>query len=234
MENRKCRTCSKEKPIDQFECISPVKGWHRRQCNACILERNRGHVSISKQRIQEYHRDYYRKNKDKLDKRSKDWIEANPDRRRTTGLYHYYNLQNQAIMAYGGYRCAWCGIDEPLVLAIDHVNNDGNEHRKVIGAKGGVALYKWLRDQGYPEGFQVLCMNCNHAKYRNKGVLPESLKGRCIDHPSGEYAQASGSAKAPNSQAVGHDMVSSSEKSEAVSEETVGELASPDEHELGA
>jgi len=206
MEVRKCRTCSTEKSLDQFECISPVKGWYRRQCKACIMDRNRGYVDISKERIREYHREYYRKNKEKLDKRSKDWIEANKDRRRTTGLYHYYSLQHDAIVAYGGYRCNWCGIDEPLVLAIDHVNNDGKEHREQIKSKGGVILYKWLRDHGYPEGFQVLCMNCNHAKYRNKGVLPESLKGRCIDHREREYSQAAGSAQAPNGKDVGRDM----------------------------
>lgn len=219
MENRKCRTCSKELPVSQFECISPVKGWYRRQCKSCILERNKGYVDISKERIRQYHRDYYHKNKAKLDQRSKDWIEANRDRRRTTGLYHYYSLQHEAIMAYGGYKCNWCGIDEPLVLAIDHVENNGKEHRKQIGSKGGVKLYKWLRDNGFPAGFQVLCMNCNHAKYRNKGVLPDSLKGRCIDHPSGEYAQAGGSAPDPNEQDVGHDMVRSSERSEAASKE---------------
>ena len=229
MDVRKCRTCSKEKPLDQFECISPVKNWYRRQCKSCIIERNRGYADISKERIREYNREYYRKNKDKLDKRSKDWIEANRDRRRTTALYHYYAMQHESIMAYGGYKCNWCGIDEPLVLALDHVNNDGKEHREKIKSKGGAKLYKWLRDHGYPEGFQVLCMNCNHAKYRNKGVLPESLKGRCIDHPFGEYGQAAGSAQGPNEKDVGHDMVRSSKKLEAVSKETVRELASPGE-----
>ncbi len=29
---------------------------------------------------------------------------------------------------------------------------------------GGSVLYSWLKKQGYPPGFQVLCHNCNLAK----------------------------------------------------------------------
>lgn len=179
----KCRTCGSEKPKTEFECISPTKGWYRRQCKTCVVERHRRLDNASKLAIRDYHRAYYRKNKSKLDKRSREWIKANPERRRKTSLSYYYRLQNEAILAYGGYRCRWCGIDEPFVLALDHVENNGREHREEIGTVGGHKLYKWLRDNGYPKGFQILCMNCNHSKYRNGGKLLPSLKGRCNDHP---------------------------------------------------
>ena len=182
MEVLKCRVCGEQKSTAGFYCINPTKGWYRRECKDCVRDRHRREADQSRQAIREYNRDYYRKNKQKLDKRSSDWIKANPERRRKTALYYYYRLQSEAIMAYGGYRCCWCGIDEPLVLALDHVKNDGREHRKQIGTIGGHKLYKWLRDNRYPPGFQVLCMNCNHAKYRNGGKLPKSLKGRCNDH----------------------------------------------------
>lgn len=179
--NTRCRKCGRELPITQFECISPTKGWHRRECKECVYQRHKNADDASKLAIREYNRDYYRKNKEKLDQRSIDWIAANPEKRHKTALSYYYRLQNEAILAYGGYVCCWCGIDEPFVLAIDHVNNDGKEHRRLIGSVGGHKFYKWLRDNNYPKGFQVLCMNCNHAKYRNGGKLPESLKGRCND-----------------------------------------------------
>ena len=175
----RCRVCSREKSNTEFYCISPTKGWYRRECKVCTRDRHQRDADQDRQAIREYNRAYYRANKDKLDKRSADWIKENPERRRETALHYYYNLQHDAIMAYGGYRCAWCGIDEPLVLTLDHINNDGRDHRKQIGSLGGHKLYKWLRDEGYPPGFQVLCMNCNQAKYRNRGNLPESLKGRC-------------------------------------------------------
>jgi hypothetical protein len=115
-----------------------------------------------------------------------DWVLKNPDRRRKNALAYYYRLQHSAIEAYGGYRCQWCGIDEPLVLCIDHVENNGKAHREEMNSVGGHRFYKWLRDNAYPPGFQVLCMNCNHGKYRNGGVLPPALKGRCNDYPQGE------------------------------------------------
>ena len=47
-------------------------------------------------------------------------------------------------------------------LAIDHING-----RKIHGHKkgwGGTAMYHWLEKNNYPDGFQVLCHNCNIAK----------------------------------------------------------------------
>jgi hypothetical protein len=44
---------------------------------------------------------------------------------------------------------------------MDHI--DGNGLRKV-GMQGGKQFYYWLKKQGYPPGFQVLCMNCQWIK----------------------------------------------------------------------
>jgi hypothetical protein len=62
---------------------------------------------------------------------------------------------------YGG-KCACCGEDTYEFLAIDHINGGGNEQRKVVG--GGDGMVRWLIKNNYPEGFQVLCHNCNMAK----------------------------------------------------------------------
>jgi hypothetical protein len=78
------------------------------------------------------------------------------------------NLKLEAFNAYGGRVCACCREDSVVFLTIDHINNDGNVHRKEIG--GGSLIYRWLKQQNYPEGFQVLCRNCNWAK--QFGVCP--------------------------------------------------------------
>ena len=36
--------------------------------------------------------------------------------------------------------------------------------RKILGVVGGVSFYRKLQKQGYPNGFQVLCANCNLRK----------------------------------------------------------------------
>lgn len=80
----------------------------------------------------------------------------------------------QVIDAYGG-KCACCGETEPIFLSVDHINGDGAEHRRQIG--GSAQLPRWLIQNGFPEGFQILCHNCNMAKHINGGVCPHQLKG---------------------------------------------------------
>lgn len=92
-------------------------------------------------------------------------------------------VRDEAYAHYGGARCACCGETEPLFLTIDHINGGGLKHRaeihKELGRKSmhrlsisaSTFLY-WLRKNNYPEGFQVLCMNCNSGKFRNHGICP--------------------------------------------------------------
>lgn len=82
--------------------------------------------------------------------------------------------------AYGGF-CKCCGEDDPAFLTMDHINNDGAEHRREIGAlhngryvKGGVDFYRWVERNNFPSYLQLLCFNCNCAKHR-VGVCPHQL-----------------------------------------------------------
>lgn len=96
--------------------------------------------------------------------------------------------------AYGGYVCACCKETEPMFLSIDHIENNGAEERRSGQYKGGGSpFYGWLKKQGFPSGYQVLCMNCQVGKHRNKGVCPH--QSRCNDYPEREYGQAAGSAQ---------------------------------------
>ena len=58
--------------------------------------------------------------------------------------------------------CACCGEKHLEFLCIDHVNGGGSQHRKQMGV--GKAIYPWLIRNNFPDGFQVLCHNCNMAK----------------------------------------------------------------------
>lgn len=57
--------------------------------------------------------------------------------------------------------CACCRECTYEFLAIDHINGGGTQHRKQLGSK---YIYSWLIKNNFPEGFQVLCHNCNSAK----------------------------------------------------------------------
>lgn len=75
----------------------------------------------------------------------------------------------KALSEYGTV-CQRCGISDPDVLTIDHINNDGASHRKELQASqnskiGSSKVYQWLEKNGYPNGFTVLCFNCNIKKH---------------------------------------------------------------------
>lgn len=77
-------------------------------------------------------------------------------------------LRLECIAAYGS-ACACCGETGERFLAIDHTNGDGAVHRRGLRggrpqAGAGNAFYPWLRANGFPRGFQILCWNCNWAK----------------------------------------------------------------------
>lgn len=72
-------------------------------------------------------------------------------------------LRTRILHHYGGNppKCACCGEFEEKFLGIDHINNDGAEHRK---RENYGSISWWLLSKKFPEGFQVLCHNCNGAK----------------------------------------------------------------------
>jgi len=73
-------------------------------------------------------------------------------------------LKQEVMDNYGG-KCACCGTDKLVVLTIDHLADNGAEHRKNSKVGTGGKFYRWLRKSKYPEGYQVLCFSCNSAKY---------------------------------------------------------------------
>lgn len=79
------------------------------------------------------------------------------------------------LEAYGG-KCACCGESEQAFLCIDHIENNGAVHRLEIGQGkrkigSGSVIYRWLVKNNFPQGFQILCANCNLAK-QSLGYCP--------------------------------------------------------------
>jgi hypothetical protein len=95
---------------------------------------------------------------------NKEWRRKNPARLKATLAKYYQKLKESMLKAYssGKPACKWCGQVDIDILCLDHVNNDGNIHRKALG--GTMRVYQWIRKHNYPSGFQVLCYNCNNKK----------------------------------------------------------------------
>lgn len=103
----------------------------------------------------------------KCKKKLAEWQQDNRESNRTAGKRWRDRLRAEVIQTYGGI-CKCCGEDEPIFLTIDHINNDGADHRRALVGRnqggGSWNTYIWLKKNNFPSGFQVLCWNCNWAK----------------------------------------------------------------------
>ena len=71
----------------------------------------------------------------------------------------------EEYLAHYGKQCRCCGETLIQFLTLEHKAGKGNVHRKELFKHnvGGLHMYRWLKKNNYPEGYAVLCMNCNWA-----------------------------------------------------------------------
>ena len=185
-----CTKCKVSKANMQFGKCKREKSGLRPQCKSCVKEyRSRPESKIK--RIEQYSNDknsyleYYSKNKEKILKRQKEYHSSltlevkNKEKYRMKKIRD--DLKSQVFTEYSKRLinsdipcCICCGENEHIsFLTIDHI--DGRKHlskeeRNLTGHK----LYRWLRKNNYPQGYSVLCMNCNFAK-GSLGKCPHQL-----------------------------------------------------------
>jgi len=116
----------------------------------CARESNRR----SREKLLESNPDYFREYA-----ASRRADQANADRK------HYAKLRD-AVFDHYGRSCACCGSEKRL--SIDHIAGDGQNHRdQLFGPhKAGHSrrMYQWLVANGFPAGYQTLCLPCNQSK----------------------------------------------------------------------
>lgn len=172
---RECRRCGNSKPLKDFRESKP--GYRRRVCAECMDTAAVRWQESNRERLRAWRENYYQANRSKQIKMAKKWNKANPERKKVSTNKHYQRLKDASIAAYGGAECACCGESEPMFMSIDHVNNDGHIYSKKLGKPhAGLFLYRWLKNNHYPPGFQVLCFSCNQGKHLNRGICPHQIK----------------------------------------------------------
>jgi len=80
--------------------------------------------------------------------------------------------QRRRVLRHYGGKCACCSESNLKFLTIDHLLGGGMQHRKQIK---GQHIEAWLEKNEYPEGYQVLCYNCNCGQQYNvdnPGICP--------------------------------------------------------------
>lgn len=161
------------------------------QCADCRAEYHRNYSKANRERVNGYTREYRKRHGKKIRKRRiqrrKEMIDAmspaeleefrRKEADKTRRLV--YALKDEVYTAYGGWRCACCGETERSFLTIDHVNQDGAKMRKSGKHSSPERMYRWLKKKGFPDGYQILCMNCQFGRKHNDGVCPHQK--RCND-----------------------------------------------------
>lgn len=181
-----CPRCKEPKEDTEFH-RNPKTGVLAAYCHPCKKAWAAEWRARNRDKERERQREYRQKNWDSAKKSQYKWREANPEKWaalqakwRANNLTAYTakkraSNRDAVFQAYGGYVCCCCGEDEPMFMTIDHIDNDGAEHRRELGTKigrGGSGFFDWLRRNNFPPGFQVLCRNCNWGKHANGGVCP--------------------------------------------------------------
>ena len=139
---------------------------------------------MQREKTKEYHRIWYLKNKERISLHGKKWRKENRERSNWLKKRWTRKLRYNTLLHYsnGDLKCACCSVKPLEFLTLDHINGGGTKHRKELG-KGGSSVYQWLKNNNYPEGYQVLCFNCN-CSIGMLGYCPHNMEKDYVLSPS--------------------------------------------------
>jgi len=113
--------------------------------------------------------------------------ERNPEKHLAAGKFQRDRLRREVIEHYGG-KCACCGEKQFEFLTIDHTNGEASVQRAKTGKEpSGSRLYQYLKRNGLPEGYRVLCSNCNMAMSIHGQCPHGTLPPQMTNHPANPY-----------------------------------------------
>jgi hypothetical protein len=130
--------------------------WYKLHPEETKIHRREWYIKHSEER-KEYAKNYYQHHRFELNEANKKKSPIYWKKIRLDVMQHY----SKSEVPF----CACCGENMIEFLTIDHINNNGAEHRREVGTK----TILWIRRNNYPDGFQVLCYNCNCAKQYSGG-----------------------------------------------------------------
>ncbi len=171
--NQRCSGCQ-EKDRDR------QRAWAKRKrdsglCGRCGQERENDSLKYC-QRCRNYKLEHYQRNAEKIKAQRREQYKGRKEYHRQYAQTRRSLLREKVFAAYGGPVCSCCKEAESTFLTVDHINEDGPDHRKKHGLNSSTAFYNWLIANDFPGGFQVLCRNCNWGKHMNGGVCPHQTK----------------------------------------------------------
>jgi|SRR3990170_1736825 len=101
--------------------------------------------------------DYYEKHRTEICARSRTYQANHPRERKNLYSRDLHMMIRSSVLLHYGWNCACCGEGRYEFLAIDHINGGGRKHEK----ERKISLDDWIVKNNFPEGFRILCHNCN-------------------------------------------------------------------------
>lgn len=167
---RRCANCGLQ-PISKFRKYVAYrykgKDIYQYKCVACVKQASSNRYKKDPEKSRISLREWREKNPEKSKQIQRDYLNNNPDKRklyRNRGKERRKKHRQIVLEHYGGIPpvCACCKENKMEFLVIDHENGGGNAHRKKLGRKTE-RFFIWLIENKFPNGFRVLCHNCNFA-----------------------------------------------------------------------
>lgn len=119
----------------------------------------------------EYNKKWTKNHPDQVKASLKKYRESHRGQFRDYTNYQNKLLRREVLIYYskGVPQCACCGELIYEFLTVDHIDKSVYKlHKKYTY---GTKLIWWIVKNNFPEGFQILCMNCNLAK-SIRGICP--------------------------------------------------------------
>lgn len=141
------------------------------------LERRKKWHKNNRDIAKKRHAEYYQNNKESVKKKNKAYRIKNADilkpkkRKRAKELQQEQKLVVFEHYSNGKIECECCHESNIGFLSLDHIHGGGGKHRKAINSN----TYKWIINHNFPDGYQILCMNCNWGR-RINGICPHKIR----------------------------------------------------------
>ena len=192
MVTKVCYKCKRELSLDLFCCNKARKDGRADACKECKRQDDKKYQERNKITIRvKQHKNYVR-NRKVVIARSSLWARNNKVAHSLKGVKARRKLKLETFSRYcdGDIVCKWCGKEREIdLLTIDHIEGGGNKHRKKEGLSGaGYNFYRWLKRNNFPDGYQVLCWNCNYKK-RKQEMSPSNPTKRQLQKATDDGAK---------------------------------------------
>jgi hypothetical protein len=143
---------------------------YQRSPEAKAKRRERQQDPERKAKEQSRKKEYYNKPENKIKIASRDKVTR--QNLRSEVCSHYSKIHSNSNIP----TCRCCGLNSNIeFLALDHIAGrkemDSEPELVKLGYSSemtGLNLLRWIKRNDFPDGFQVLCHNCNFAKGQSK------------------------------------------------------------------